>query len=44
MIMRLYVWHKGEQFFIAFDYVFIYPNASQYDDNLFSFTLFSCLK
>ena len=31
-------------FFIVFIMFYIYRNASQYDDTLFSFTLFSCLK
>ena len=29
---------------IVFDNVYIQLNASQYDNTLFSFTLFSCLK
>ena len=31
-------------FFIVFDYVYIYLNALQYDDPLFSFTSFARLK
>ena len=41
MSVGLKVWHTGKQLFHCFDYVFyIYLNISQYNNTLFSFTLF----
>ena len=48
MIVGLWIWHNAEQYFHCFLSLFIIfyrkLNASQYDNTLFSFTLFSCLK
>ena len=45
MIIGLYVGYNGEQLFHCFWLCFfIYHNASKYDNTLFSFTVFSCLK
>ena len=42
-MVGLQVWHDGLKlysFFFIILLFYIYPNASQYDNNLFSFTLF----